>query len=116
MLAAKSSRPPPLKHILPHEVHPPQYEPPQKISLPTTPPPHNHSTTMSSIPSLLTRPTALGMIAVAGSGAFYVGLKYRTLAGAKAQRGAGESQSGGEGPVNKEKNYEVKPGREGGGV
>lgn len=71
---------------------------------------------MSSITSLLTRPTTLGMIAVTGSGAFYVGMKYRTLIGPEVQRGTGESQSSSEEPVNKEKNYEVKPGREGGGV
>ena len=56
------------------------------------------------------------MIAVAGSGAFYVGLKYRTVMASEAQRGATESQSGSERPVNREKNYGVKPGREGGGV
>ncbi|KAL2056469.1 hypothetical protein ABVK25_003493 [Lepraria finkii] len=71
---------------------------------------------MSSKPSLLTRPTTLCMIAVAGSGAFYVGMKYRTLMGPEVQRGSGELQSGREGSVNKKKNYEVKPGREGGGV
>ena len=56
------------------------------------------------------------MIAVAGSGAFYVGMKYRTLMGPEVPQGAGESQSGSEVAANKEKNYEVKPGREGGGV
>lgn len=73
---------------------------------------------MSSIASILTRPSTLGAIAVAGTGAFYVGLKYRTLmgVGSEAQRGAADSQSGSEGPVNKEKSYAVKPGREGGGV
>ncbi len=76
---------------------------------------------MSSITSLLTRPSALGAIAVAGSGAFYVGMKYRTLMGptqAELRHGSAEADEGkdigkakGEG-----KSYEVRPGREGGGV
>ncbi len=79
---------------------------------------------MSTLTSLLTRPSTLGALAVAGSGAFYVGLKYRTLTGpsgstqaelgrgsAEADEGKGMGMGKGEG-----KSYEVKPGREGGGV
>jgi hypothetical protein len=66
---------------------------------------------MSGTASLLTRPLSLGAIAVAGSGAFYVGLKYRPLTAPEAQRGPGSNQGG-----SKDKNFEVKSGREGGGV
>lgn len=68
---------------------------------------------MSSMASLLTRPSTLGAIGVAGSGAFYFGLKYRTLTVPEVQRnsGSGSSQPGGKG-----QSYEVKSGREGGGV
>ncbi|MCJ1275777.1 hypothetical protein MMC21_003580 [Puttea exsequens] len=68
---------------------------------------------MSSIPSLLTRPSALGIIAIAGSGAFYVGLKYKTLTAPPPDM---QTQSSGAPAEAKEQNYEVKPGREGGGV
>ncbi len=68
---------------------------------------------MSHITHLFTRPSTLGAIAVAGSGAFYVGLKYKTVMGAEAQRGSGPSQNSGEG---QDRSYEVKAGREGGGV
>lgn len=68
---------------------------------------------MSHIANLLTRPSTLGAIAVAGSGAFYVGLKYKTITGSDVQRRSGSSQSSGEG---QDKSYEVKAGREGGGV
>ncbi len=68
---------------------------------------------MSHITHLLTRPSTLGAIAVAGSGAFYVGLKYKTVMGAEARRGSGSGQGGGEGG---DRSYEVKAGREGGGV
>lgn len=71
---------------------------------------------MSHITSLLTRPSTLGAIAVAGSGAFYVGLKYRTVMGPGAEQGFGLGHSGSGGTVDTGKNYEVKPGREGGGV
>ncbi|KAK0512372.1 hypothetical protein JMJ35_005500 [Cladonia borealis] len=68
---------------------------------------------MSTLTSLLTRPSALGFLAVAGSGAFYVGLKYRTLTGPEGKEmGRNIGKTKGEGP----KSYEVKPGREGGGV
>ena len=71
---------------------------------------------MSSIANLLTRPSTLGAIAVAGSGAFYVGLKYRTVMGTDAQRGSGSAPGGSQGSLKQEQSYEVKPGREGGGV
>ena len=71
---------------------------------------------MSNITSLLTRPSTLGVIAVAGSGFFYLGLKSKTLMAQQAQRGGVDNQSGAEGPANKERNYEVRAGREGGGV
>lgn len=72
---------------------------------------------MSHITSLLTRPSTLGVIAVAGSGAFYLGLKSKTIMAQQAQRDSGENKSSVGGSANKEeKNYEVKAGREGGGV
>lgn len=66
---------------------------------------------MSHITNLLTRSSTLGAIAVAGSGAFYVGLKYKTVMGTEAQRGSGSNQGNGQGT-----SYAVKAGREGGGV
>ena len=66
---------------------------------------------MSSLANLLTKPSTLGAIAVAGSGAFYVGLKYRTVMGSDSSRQSGSQTSAGQ-----EQSYEVKPGREGGGV
>ena len=71
---------------------------------------------MSHFTSLLTRPSTLGLIAVAGSGAFYLGLKSKTVMAQQARRESGENQSGSGGPANKERSYEVKAGREGGGV
>ena len=79
---------------------------------------------MSTLTSLLTRPSTLGALAVAGSGAFYVGLKYRTLTGPDGSPQAGignRSAEAGEGKGIRKarvegKSYEVKPGREGGGV
>lgn len=71
---------------------------------------------MSHITSLLTRPSTLGLVAVAGSGAFYIGLKSKTAMAQQAQREGGESQITGGGPANREKSYEVRAGREGGGV
>lgn len=71
---------------------------------------------MSHIASLLSRPSTIGVIAVAGSGAFYLGLKSKTIMAQQAQRDKGENQSRPGGPANEEKNYEVKAGREGGGV
>lgn len=71
---------------------------------------------MSHITSLLTRPSTLGFVAVASSGAFYIGLKSKTITAQQAQRAKGESQSVAEGSANREMNYGVKPGREGGGV
>lgn len=70
---------------------------------------------MSTLTSLLTRPSTLGAIAVAGSGAFYVGLKYRTLTG-QPQPDASPTPKPGQADEGKSKSYEVKPGREGGGV
>ena len=69
---------------------------------------------MSQIANILTRPSTLGAVAVVGSGAFYVGLKYRTIKGPpNTQNGSstGRGQEDGQGNT-----YEVKPGREGGGV
>lgn len=71
---------------------------------------------MSQFTSLLTRPSTLGVIAVAGSGFFYLGLKSKTMMAQQAQRGSGHNQSGPGGPASKERSYEVKAGREGGGV
>ena len=71
---------------------------------------------MSHITAILTRPSTLGLIAVAGSGAFYLGLKSKTIMAQQAQRDIGQNQSGTGAPANKEKSYEVKAGREGGGV
>ena len=47
---------------------------------------------MSHIASLLTRPSTLGILAVAGSGAFYVGLKGRTMVA--KQQARSESDEG----------------------
>ena len=71
---------------------------------------------MSHVTSLLTRPSTLGLIAVAGSGAFYLGLKSKTIMAQQAQRGGGEDSSRAGGQADKGRNYEVKAGREGGGV
>ena len=69
---------------------------------------------MSHIANILTRPSTLGAISVAGSGAFYLGLKYRTFKGPpEVQK---NSKSRVEDEKRQEYNYEVKPGREGGGV
>ena len=58
----------------------------------------------------------VGLVAVAGSGAFYLGLKSKTIMAQQAQRDGGVHQSRAAGSVKEEKNYEVKAGREGGGV
>ncbi len=71
---------------------------------------------MSHLTSLLTRPSSLGLIAVAGSGAFYLGLKSKTIMAQQAQRASGEKESMAGAPANRERSYEVKAGREGGGV
>ena len=71
---------------------------------------------MSHITSLLTRPSTLGFVAVASSGAFYIGLKSKTITAQKAQREKGDSQGVVRGSASKEMNYGVKAGREGGGV
>ena len=71
---------------------------------------------MSHMTSLLTRPSTLGLVAVAGSGAFYFGLKSKTIMAQQAQRDGGENRSGAAAGVNEGKNYEVRSGREGGGV
>lgn len=68
---------------------------------------------MSHVTSLLTRPATLGAIAAAGSGALYLGLKYRIVMGSEMQQGSSMKQDSTQG---QEKSYEVKPGREGGGV
>lgn len=65
---------------------------------------------MSSLSSLFTRPSTIGAIAVAGSGAFYVGLKYRTFTAPEGQGIRGPNRDG------RGQNFEVKSGREGGGV
>ncbi|KAL6719309.1 hypothetical protein ACLMJK_003548 [Lecanora helva] len=61
---------------------------------------------MSSFTNLLTRPSTMGAIGVVGTGSFWIGLKYRTLTRKDTQ----------EKPTSQEQNYEVKPGRSGGGV
>lgn len=70
---------------------------------------------MSILIAILTRPSNLGLIAVIGSGALYFGLKSRTAMAKQSQletgSAAGESQD-----TEKKKNYEVRPGRSGGGV
>ena len=71
---------------------------------------------MSHLTSLLTRPTTLGLIAVAGSGAFYLGLKSKTLTAQQARREGGQNQGEAGESGSKETNYAVKAGREGGGV
>lgn len=71
---------------------------------------------MSHFTSVLTRPSTIGLVAVAGGGAFYLGLKSKTIMAQQAQRDSGKSESGVAGSENNEKNYEVKAGREGGGV
>lgn len=71
---------------------------------------------MSHITSLLTKPSTLGLVAVAGSGAFYFGLKSKTIMAQQAQRDIGKSESMVGGSVDGDKSYEVKAGREGGGV
>ena len=71
---------------------------------------------MSHFTSVLTRPSTLGVIAVAGSGAFYLGLKSKTVMAQQAQRESGQNRSGAGEPANTERSYEVKAGREGGGV
>ena len=87
---------------------------------------------MSHILSLLSRPSTLGFLAVAGSGAFYVGMKGKTMvAKQQQQQGQGQSQSGSikgvpgaqgagedeEGGVERSRSYHVNAGeRSGGGV
>ena len=82
---------------------------------------------MSHIAALLTRPSTLGIIAVAGSGAFYVGLKGRTMVAKQqaqdisidsvpvgSQDGATSSQKSSQSP---DANYHVRAGeRSGGGI
>lgn len=70
---------------------------------------------MSHISPLILRPSTLGAIAVAGSAAFYISLKYKTILGAPVQRTSvsGSSQGSAEAQA---RSYEVKAGREGGGV
>lgn len=71
---------------------------------------------MSHITSLLSRPSTLGVVAVAGSGAFYLGLKSKTIMAQQAQRDRGERKTRAGGPADEGKDYGVKAGREGGGV
>lgn len=66
---------------------------------------------MAHLTTLLTRPSALGTIAVLGSGAFYVGMKYKTLIAKQAWRLSEDGEGG-----DRQMNYEVKTGRSGGGV
>ena len=74
---------------------------------------------MSHLSTLLSRPSTLGLVAFAGSGAFYLGLKSKTIMAQQQARGrenekqnrAGASTTG-----SSEKSYEVRAGREGGGV
>lgn len=68
---------------------------------------------MSHITNLFTRSSTLGAIAVAGSGAFYVGLKYKTVMGVETPIASDSNLGSGEG---QDKSYEVRAGREGGGV
>ena len=74
---------------------------------------------MSHLTSLLSKPSTLGLIAVGGSGAFYLGLKSKTIMAQQAQRDSGgeNAASGADGQADEgRKNFEVKAGREGGGV
>ena len=82
---------------------------------------------MSRITTLLTRPSTLGVLAIAGSGAFFAGMKGRTVvAKQKAQAGFSEgaagASEGAEGAIrggsagSENKNYEVNTHRSGGGV
>ena len=71
---------------------------------------------MSHIASALTRPSTLGIIAVAGSGAFYLGLKSKTITARQAHNDSEGKQNRVGEAANKEINYGVKSGREGGGV
>ena len=48
---------------------------------------------MSHITSLLSRPSTLGFIAVAGSGAFYIGMKSRTMAAKQQQQSQQDQQA-----------------------
>ena len=68
---------------------------------------------MSRITNLLARPSPLGAVAVIGSGALYLGLKYRSLMASAAQRSMRMKQDQTE---RQERSYEVKSGQEGGGV
>ncbi len=63
---------------------------------------------LSHLTGLLTRPSTLPIIAVLGSGAFYIGLKSKTEMAKQARREVGK---GGE-----ETNYEVSTSRSGGGI
>lgn len=90
---------------------------------PTLPPP---ASTMPHMLSLLSRPSTLGFLAVAGSGAFYVSMKGKTMVakqqhqgqsgsiqGAQGAQGVGEEEGG----VESRRSYHVNAGeRSGGGV
>ena len=82
---------------------------------------------MSHISSLLSRPSTLGVIAVAGSGAFYLGLKGRTIVAKQQARSesiegaAAGGQDGAKSTIgdsgSTDKNYHVRAGeRSGGGI
>ena len=71
---------------------------------------------MSSITTFLSRPSSLGLLAICSSGAFYVGLKSKTLLAKRAQKRSGDISEGENGADEKDKNYEVSTARSGGGV
>ena len=75
---------------------------------------------MSHVTSLLARPSTLGFLAVAGSGALYVGMKGRTMAAkqqAQTKSTEGAQKDGSGKGADRDKNYHVRAGeRSGGGV
>ncbi len=77
---------------------------------------------MSHITSLLARPSTLGFIAVAGSGAFYIGMKSKTIAAKQQTPDTGSNASAPSGEQDEKggsenKSYHVRAGeRSGGGV
>ena len=71
---------------------------------------------MSSIITYLSRPTTLSILAICGTGAFYIGLKSKTVMAKQAQKGSDSTQSGSEAVEVKDVNYQVSTGRSGGGV
>lgn len=69
---------------------------------------------MSSITTILTRPSTLSILAVCGTGAFFLALKSKTAIAKQARKGSngGEVDS----DVIKNKDYQVSTGRSGGGL